>query len=154
MRPVDAEYITAVADPTLTNEWVLTDSATIAWDFTTPGQVKANSTAGGGNVSNVGTPAADEFAVWTTATTIKGITPAAALTAIGAAAGRQLSANVSDVVARAAGRRYAAANRGTAATTQSRGWHRATVLADIGASGRAYDDGGRRLPPISRSMPT
>ena len=102
--PVDAQYIIAAADPTLTAEWVLTDSATIAWDFTTPGQVKANSTAGGGNVSNVGTPAADDFAVWTTATTIKGITPAAALTAIGAQpAGSYQPLAPVDGVGRAAG---------------------------------------------------
>ena len=46
----------AAADATLTAERVLTNTASITWDFTTPGQAKANTAAGGGNVSNCGTP--------------------------------------------------------------------------------------------------
>lgn len=46
--PVDAEYIVAVADPTLVNERVLTDSATVTWDFTVPGQAIATAVGGGG----------------------------------------------------------------------------------------------------------
>lgn len=46
--PVDAEYIVAVDDPTLTNDRVLTNTATVTWDLTTPGQVKANTVIGGG----------------------------------------------------------------------------------------------------------
>jgi hypothetical protein len=46
--PTDAEYITASPDATLTNERVLTDTATITWDFSTAGQAKANATVGGG----------------------------------------------------------------------------------------------------------
>src|SRR5262245_19860351 len=40
--PVSAEYITSSSDATLTNERVLTDTATITWDFSTAGQAKAN----------------------------------------------------------------------------------------------------------------
>jgi hypothetical protein len=82
--PANAEYITASANPQLSAERVLTDTATITWDFSTPGEAKATSIAGGGNVSNVGTPTSGQFARWTSATTIEGISPAAALTAIGA----------------------------------------------------------------------
>ena len=55
--PPGAQYITAAADATLTAERVLTNTATVTWDFTTAGQAKANAAAGGGgNVSNSGTP--------------------------------------------------------------------------------------------------
>jgi len=40
--PVDAQYLVAAADSTLTAERVVTDSATIEWDFTTPGQAQAS----------------------------------------------------------------------------------------------------------------
>jgi hypothetical protein len=40
--PVNAQYLVAAADPTLTTERVVTDSATIEWDFTTPGQAQAS----------------------------------------------------------------------------------------------------------------
>ena len=40
--PTDAEYIVAVDDPTLTNDRVLTNTATVTWDLATAGQVKAN----------------------------------------------------------------------------------------------------------------
>ena len=40
--PVDAQYLVATADPTLTAERVVADSATIEWDFTTPGQAQAS----------------------------------------------------------------------------------------------------------------
>ena len=40
--PVDAQYLVAAADPTLTAERVVADSATIEWDFTTPGQAQAS----------------------------------------------------------------------------------------------------------------
>jgi hypothetical protein len=43
--PIDAQYITAAVDATLTAERVLTDTATVTWDFATAGQAKAN-TAG------------------------------------------------------------------------------------------------------------
>jgi hypothetical protein len=46
--PVSAEYITSTADATLTAERVLTDTATITWDRTTAGQIKANAAASGG----------------------------------------------------------------------------------------------------------
>lgn len=43
--PVNAEYVTSTADATLSAERVLTDTATVTWDRTIPGQIKA--TAGG-----------------------------------------------------------------------------------------------------------
>jgi hypothetical protein len=48
--PVGAEYITSTADATLTSERVLTDTATVTWDRTTAGQVKANAVGGGGGL--------------------------------------------------------------------------------------------------------
>jgi hypothetical protein len=46
--PVDAEYITSSTNATLTAERVLTDTATVTWDRTTAGQIKANAVASGG----------------------------------------------------------------------------------------------------------
>jgi hypothetical protein len=83
--PVGAEYITATADPTLTAERVLTNTASITWDFSTPGQARASTTAGGGNVSNSGTPTSGQYAKWVTATTIQGVAPATVLSDIGGA---------------------------------------------------------------------
>lgn len=40
--PVTAQYIVAAADPVLTAERVATDTASIAWDFSTAGQAKAD----------------------------------------------------------------------------------------------------------------
>ena len=82
--PVSAEYITSSADPTLANERVLTNTASITWDFSTPGQAKANAAGGGGNVSNSGTPTSGQYAKWVTATTIQGVAPATVLSDIGA----------------------------------------------------------------------
>ena len=83
--PTDAQYIVAADDPTLTNDRVLTNTATVTWDFTTPGQAKANAaTGGGGNVSNSGTPTLGQYAKWVTATTIQGVAPATVLADIGA----------------------------------------------------------------------
>src|SRR5580765_4998459 len=48
--PVDAEYITSTANVTLTSERVLTDTATVTWDRTVAGQIKANSAGGVGTV--------------------------------------------------------------------------------------------------------
>lgn len=81
--PDDAQYIVAATDPTLTAERVLTNTASITWDFSVAGQAKAN-TAGGGNVSNSGTPTSGQYAKWTTATTIQGVAPATVLSDIGA----------------------------------------------------------------------
>jgi hypothetical protein len=83
--PTSAEYITATADPTLTAERVLTNTASITWDFSTPGEAKASTTAGGGNVSNSGTPTSGQYARWVTATTIAGVAPATVLSDIGGA---------------------------------------------------------------------
>lgn len=43
--PSDAEYVTAAAHGDLSAERVLTDTATVTWDFGTPGQAKANASA-------------------------------------------------------------------------------------------------------------
>ncbi len=43
----DAQYVTAATDPNLTAERVLTDTATVTWDFSTTGQAKANSSGSG-----------------------------------------------------------------------------------------------------------
>jgi hypothetical protein len=72
--PSNAEFVTFSANATLTNERVLTNSASITVDIATPGQIKLNSSAGGGNVSNSGTPVNGQFARWTNATTIEGVT--------------------------------------------------------------------------------
>jgi Concanavalin A-like lectin/glucanases superfamily/Chaperone of endosialidase len=45
--PTDAEYITSTVNATLSAERVLTDTATITWDRTTAGQIKANASGGG-----------------------------------------------------------------------------------------------------------
>ena len=74
VAPPSAEYITSSPNAGLTAERVLTNTPSITWDFTTPGQAKANSSAGGGNVSSSGTPLNGQFARWVTATTIEGIT--------------------------------------------------------------------------------
>jgi len=40
--PVNAQYLVAAADPTLTAERVATNTATVEWDFTTPGLAQAS----------------------------------------------------------------------------------------------------------------
>jgi hypothetical protein len=84
--PLAAEYVTSTASVDLTAERVLTDSPTVTWDRSIAGQIKANAVGGGGggNVSNVGTPVAGQFAMWNDATHILGASPASALTSIGA----------------------------------------------------------------------
>lgn len=82
--PANAEYITSSTNATLTAERVLTNTASITWDFSTPGQAKASTAAGGGNVSSSGTPAALQYGRWTTATTIEGVAPATVRSDIGA----------------------------------------------------------------------
>ena len=82
--PTNAEYIVAVDDPTLTNDRVLTNTASITWDFTTPGQAKATAVSSGGNVSNSGTPTSGQYAKWVSSTTIQGVAPATVLSDIGA----------------------------------------------------------------------
>jgi len=81
--PTTAEYVTAASDATLTAERVLTNTASITWDFSTPGQAKATA-VGGGNVSNSGTPTSGQYAKWVTSTTIQGVAPATVLSDIGA----------------------------------------------------------------------
>jgi hypothetical protein len=41
VAPVGAQYITAATDATLTNERVLTNTASVTWDFATAGQARA-----------------------------------------------------------------------------------------------------------------
>lgn len=44
--PADAQYVVAASNGTLTAERVLTDTATVTWDFGTAGQAKANASVG------------------------------------------------------------------------------------------------------------
>ncbi len=44
--PADAQYVVAASNGTLTAERVLTDTATVTWDFGTAGQAKANASGG------------------------------------------------------------------------------------------------------------
>ncbi len=46
--PVDAPYIVASAHSELEAERVLTNTATVTWDLSTPGQVKADAVGGSG----------------------------------------------------------------------------------------------------------
>lgn len=48
LAPKDAEYIVGAVNATLTNERVLTDTGTVTWDLTTPGEAKANVVGGSG----------------------------------------------------------------------------------------------------------
>lgn len=80
---VDAEYIVSVSHTGLSAERVLTDTASIVWDRSTPGQIKATAAAGGGNVSSVGTPLTNTFAQWVTPFSIQGISGSVLLGQIG-----------------------------------------------------------------------
>lgn len=44
--PANAEYVTAASNGTLSAERVLTDTATVTWDFSVAGQAKANASGG------------------------------------------------------------------------------------------------------------
>lgn len=70
--PDSAEYITGSADATLTNERVLTNTATVTWDLSTAGQAKANAT-GFGNVSNSGIITSGYLAQWNDPTHISAV---------------------------------------------------------------------------------
>ena len=52
--PDGAAYIVALANAALAAARVLTDTASVTWDFTTPGQAKATATAGG--AAKIGEP--------------------------------------------------------------------------------------------------
>ena len=80
---VDAEYVVSVSHTGLSAERVLTDTASIVWDRSTPGQIKATAAAGGGNVSSVGTPLTNTFAQWVTPFAIQGISGPVLLGQIG-----------------------------------------------------------------------
>lgn len=45
VAPTDAEFVVAASNADLTNERVLTNTASVTWDFSTPGQAKANAAA-------------------------------------------------------------------------------------------------------------
>jgi len=94
--PANAEYITSSANAALTAERVLTNTASITWDFSTPGQAKASTAAGGGNVSNSGSPLNGQYARWVTSTTIEGVLATTVLTDIG---GQPLDAQLSALAA-------------------------------------------------------
>lgn len=46
--PINATYLVETANGVLTSERVVTDTATVTWDFATPGQVKATAIGGTG----------------------------------------------------------------------------------------------------------
>jgi hypothetical protein len=48
MPAADAEYIVAALSASLSAERLLTDTATVMWDFTTPGQARATASGSGG----------------------------------------------------------------------------------------------------------
>jgi hypothetical protein len=89
--PLDAQYIVAAPNALLTAERVLTNTPTVTWDFSTPGQVKATS----GNVNSSGSPLVGQLAQWTSATMIQGVS----VTAAGA---QPLSADLTSIAAQAA----------------------------------------------------
>jgi len=53
--PTNATYIVETANATLSAERVLTDTATVTWDFSTPGQAKANAVGSGSVASGTAT---------------------------------------------------------------------------------------------------
>lgn len=46
--PASADYLVRTANAGLSAELVVTDTATVTWDFSTPGQAKANASGSGG----------------------------------------------------------------------------------------------------------
>ena len=46
--PTTAQYVVAALDGTLSAERLLTNTATVTWDFATPGQAKATAIGGSG----------------------------------------------------------------------------------------------------------
>ena len=134
--PLDAEYITAVDDPTLPNDRALTDTATVTWDFSTPGQAKANAVGSGGSgapdnaeyiVSSSNATLTAERVLTDTATVTWDFSTAgqAKATATGGGGG---SGNVTTISINSTGQ-YA---RWTG-LTDIEGVSAATVLSDIGA---------------------
>ncbi len=85
--PTNATYITQSANGLLTNEYVLTDTASVTWDFSTPGQAKAN--AVGGSVGS-GTATLDFGGSPTSETDVATVTVADA----GVAAGSEITLSV------------------------------------------------------------
>ncbi len=65
--PVDAQYIVAAVNAILTAERVATNTSTVTWDFSTPGQAKANAT---GFVTTTGTPTTGVLAKFSSASSI------------------------------------------------------------------------------------
>jgi hypothetical protein len=53
VAPANAEYVVAAADPALTAERVLTDTASVTWDFSVAGQAKANAVSAPSSVMPV-----------------------------------------------------------------------------------------------------
>lgn len=46
--PINADFLVKTANSALTAERVVTDTATVTWDWSTPGQAKANAVSSGG----------------------------------------------------------------------------------------------------------
>jgi len=83
---VQAQYALAAAEAALTASRVLTDTATVTWDFATAGQAKANAAGGGGggDVTAVGTLTLNQLVIGQGTTSVA-VTPTgtAVLTALG-----------------------------------------------------------------------
>lgn len=67
--PANAEYLVGALDPTLTAERIVTNTATITWDLSTPGQAKANA-VNTGTVTTTGSPASGNLTKFSGATSI------------------------------------------------------------------------------------
>lgn len=62
--PDDAEYIVAATDSGLSNERLLTATATVEWDFSTLAQAKANVIGSLGDIAALADPGADRGLFW------------------------------------------------------------------------------------------
>jgi len=78
--PVDAQYLVAAVDPTLTAERVVADSATIEWDFTTPGQAQASVVDGSIDTTQLANGAVTSSKIASNAVTASKIAPNAVTT--------------------------------------------------------------------------
>lgn len=70
--PVGASFVTRFSEPGLTSEWVLSNSATLTWDFSTPGQARANVVVPPG-ITITGTPFSGQLAQWTGPSSLQGV---------------------------------------------------------------------------------
>lgn len=71
--PTDAQYLVGAADATLSDERVVTDTATVAWDLATASQAKADVVPAGIPLDDLGAPA--DNTDLNVSTTAHGLTP-------------------------------------------------------------------------------